>query len=305
MGPRIEAMTTFLLSATTGNQRHRMAMIALAAWMTATPAVASEGPTSDAFERALAREYRGLFVETARLLARDSGWIEKARRARRGERVTPERPERWPVPGDRRQLVTDAYARLTAVLSADAHRTVPALSARAQRYYDCWLTRLSARAPSAPTLACRNAFFSALSWVEAAVTPVKTGTRFTRSLTYAYLDYATARADLDDDAGARYFAKKGLAAGEGALVMPETTARWNLLGGSELPQVVRARRRLVAALDEVGRERRPDHAARAQVAFDCWLAATAARRSEARANACRKQFLDGLVALEFRRAIGQ
>jgi OOP family OmpA-OmpF porin len=66
------------------------------------------------------------------------------------------------------------------------------------------------------------------------------------------------------------FARKGIAAGNGEMVMPEDTANWML--SDDMAEVfVDARDVLMGALDGGGREIAPDEAAKAQASFDCWI----------------------------------
>ena len=58
--------------------------------------------------------------------------------------------------------------------------------------------------------------------------------------------------------------------GQGELVLPDTVeSRW--LAADRAEELSAARARLLAALDQGGRDRAPGPAADAQVAFDCWL----------------------------------
>lgn len=95
---------------------------------------------------------------------------------------------------------------------------------------------------------------------------------------------------------AAYFARKGLAAVDGVLVMPEAVqpGGW---GGSEagFADLARARSELVVQLENGGREMAPADAAAAQASFDCWV-----RRGDA---ACHRRFMSSLEALKA--ALGQ
>jgi len=66
------------------------------------------------------------------------------------------------------------------------------------------------------------------------------------------------------------FARKGIAAGSGEMVMPEETANW-MLPDDKAQVFADARASLVSALDGGGREIAPDEAAIAQANFDCWI----------------------------------
>jgi OOP family OmpA-OmpF porin len=72
------------------------------------------------------------------------------------------------------------------------------------------------------------------------------------------------------DAG--YFARKGMAAVNGTIVMPEAiSSDWGIRD-QDVGEILNARAMLLNALDNGGRDRVPDRAASAQVRFDCWMA---------------------------------
>jgi hypothetical protein len=107
--------------------------------------------------------------------------------------------------------------------------------------------------------------------------------------------------DRADYADADYFARKGIAAESGALVPPEDNANWAI--PLEEPyhfrtQMAQARLRLVNDLDNGGRDRFPSLAARAQVAYDCWLERTEDDWASEFDGACHKDFIATITALE-------
>jgi len=98
-----------------------------------------------------------------------------------------------------------------------------------------------------------------------------------------------------------YFARKGIAAEHGALVPPEDNANWAI--PLEQPygfrtQMAQARARLVNDLDRGGRDRFPGLAARAQVAYDCWLERTEDNWAQEFDGQCHKDFIATITALE-------
>jgi outer membrane protein OmpA-like peptidoglycan-associated protein len=98
-----------------------------------------------------------------------------------------------------------------------------------------------------------------------------------------------------------YFARKGIAAERGALVPPEDNANWAI--PLEQPygfrtQMAQARARLVNDLDSGGRDRFPGLAARAQVAYDCWLERTEDDWAREFDGQCHKDFIATITALE-------
>ena len=67
-----------------------------------------------------------------------------------------------------------------------------------------------------------------------------------------------------------HFEFKAVDAAKGELVLPDAVeSRW--LAADRAEELAAARARLLAALDQSGRDKAPEPAARAQVAFDCWL----------------------------------
>ena len=98
-----------------------------------------------------------------------------------------------------------------------------------------------------------------------------------------------------------YFARKGIAAEHGELVPPEDNANWAI--PLEQPygfrtQMAQARVRLVNDLDNGGRDRFPGLAARAQVAYDCWLERTEDDWAKEFDGQCHQDFIATITALE-------
>jgi OOP family OmpA-OmpF porin len=98
-----------------------------------------------------------------------------------------------------------------------------------------------------------------------------------------------------------YFSRKGIAAQHGQLVPPEDNANWAI--PLEQPygfrtQMAQARVRLVTDLDNGGRDRFPGLAARAQVAYDCWLERTEKDWQKEFDGQCHKDFIATITALE-------
>jgi OOP family OmpA-OmpF porin len=98
-----------------------------------------------------------------------------------------------------------------------------------------------------------------------------------------------------------YFSRKGIAAEHGALVPPEDNANWAI--PLEEPyhfrtQMAQARVRLVNDLDNGGRDRFPGLAARAQVAYDCWLERTEDDWAKEFDGQCHRDFISSITALE-------
>ncbi len=127
------------------------------------------------------------------------------------------------------------------------------------------------------------------------------GGNFIQESAHDYAGLADMMARLGDWGDVDYFARKGLAAERGAVVPPEDNANWAI--PLEQPfgfrtQMSQARQRLVVDLDGGGRDRFPGLAARAQVAYDCWLERTEDDWAHEADGACHKDFLATIGALE-------
>jgi len=66
-------------------------------------------------------------------------FARKGARAATGEPVPPEDPSRWDIPAPALPALAEAYARLMADFADGARERVPALAAKAQVSFDCWL----------------------------------------------------------------------------------------------------------------------------------------------------------------------
>ncbi len=130
------------------------------------------------------------------------------------------------------------------------------------------LTRLCALSLVLVVAACTGA--SSNSTVQALNKAEATGSPFTKRLAAEYRDYANGRQHKAlDYADAIHFARKGLAAASGVVVMPETLDDWDL-SDKNIIEMSKGRADLVDALENGGRELASDKAAVAQARFDCW-----------------------------------
>jgi OOP family OmpA-OmpF porin len=124
------------------------------------------------------------------------------------------------------------------------------------------------------------------------------GPTFTESLAREYRDFALFESDqMYDWTDANYFARKGLAAEQGEVVLPESLDAWNLPEES-LADLQSGRARLVGFLDDGARDAAPELAARAQARFDCWVEQQEENHQPAHIAACREEFLAALDALQ-------
>jgi outer membrane protein OmpA-like peptidoglycan-associated protein len=114
------------------------------------------------------------------------------------------------------------------------------------------------------------------------------GTPFTQALFQEYKDYAKRQAVTEVEwVDAAETARKGLRAGAGEAVQPYDLADRGV-PTSRQAEIAAARKRLVGYLAAGATERVPTAAAKAQVAFDCWLE----REAEGNADqSCRTTFL--------------
>ena len=125
------------------------------------------------------------------------------------------------------------------------------------------------------------------------------GSPFTQQLAAEYRDFANAEQNTNFDyPDALHFARKGLAAAAGEVVLPEPVSDWNLSAEST-DALAAARARLMSAFDAGAREIAPKEAAMAQGRFDCWI------ENEEEGNtfqegrlSCRQGFEDVMNALE-------
>jgi OOP family OmpA-OmpF porin len=125
-----------------------------------------------------------------------------------------------------------------------------------------------------------------------------TGSAFTQALTKEYRDFALYEADeMYDWPDASYFARKGLAAAAGEVVLPEELANWDL-PADKVDEMSAARSKLVGLLDNGGRDNAPEIAARAQAKFDCWVEQQEENHQPDHIAACRDEFFAALAELE-------
>ena len=97
-----------------------------------------------------------------------------------------------------------------------------------------------------------------------------TGSPFTKNLTVSYKNYVKSRQRALDYSDAKHFARKGLMAAQGKVVMPEPLSNWHLDENSA-KELRASRVELLQVLDAGGRSQAPIEAAAAQFAFDCWM----------------------------------
>lgn len=143
---------------------------------------------------------------------------------------------------------------------------------------------------------CSN--FDAHSEVEALNEAQAVGSPFTQALAGEYRTFAnTEMHDMMDYPDAIHFARKGLAAAAGEVVMPEPISDWNL-NPEHMEELSTARGRLVVAFDLGAREVAPQQSAVAQAKFDCWIEQQEENWQDKDIAACKSGFMDAMDALE-------
>ncbi len=142
--------------------------------------------------------------------------------------------------------------------------------------------------------------FSAQDNIEAAKMAGPPSGAFNAALQQEYIGIAQMEVDESDYQHGDLFARKGIAAGNGEMVMPEDPANW-MLPANMADEFSSARQSLLAALDGNGRTKAPSDAARAQAMYDCWIQEQEVRNEghqPADIEACRKGFWDALAVVE-------
>jgi len=137
---------------------------------------APASPTT--FTQGLAMEYSGFAtsLSSTPMTTQSGDWVDadyfsrKSLKADGGEMVLPENNSNWLVPledgyGFRTQLA-DGRKRLLTVLDAGSRDRAPALSARAQVRYDCWVEQMERDWQLGSNGTCRSEFLTALDELE-------------------------------------------------------------------------------------------------------------------------------------------
>lgn len=135
------------------------------------------------------------------------------------------------------------------------------------------------------------------SEIEALNQAQPSGSPFTQYLAAEYRDYANLKnKQMMDYPDAIHFARKGLAAASGDVVMPEPLSDWNLLP-KHMEELGTARGRLVNAFDLGARDIAPQLSAIAQARFDCWIEQQE-ENWQKDVTSCKSQFNDAMNQLE-------
>ncbi len=125
------------------------------------------------------------------------------------------------------------------------------------------------------------------------------GSPFTQRLTAEYRAYMKTKQKWLDYADAKHFAKKGLLAAEGQVVLPEPLSNWHL-DDISAKEIRAARIELLQALNGGGRAMAPFEAALAQAKFDCWIEQAEQSWASNLPPACRAEFERAMAELNAR-----
>lgn len=124
------------------------------------------------------------------------------------------------------------------------------------------------------------------------------GSPFTQALTDEYRSFSNSEMNqMFDYPDALHFARKGLAAAKGEVVMPEPISDWNLTPPHQ-EELGTARGRLIAVYDRGARDSQPQLAAHAQAKFDCWIEQQEEDWQKNDIVGCKSEFLDAMNQLE-------
>jgi len=123
---------------------------------------------------------------------------------------------------------------------------------------------------------------------------------FDAALQQEYIGIAQMEVDEADWMHGDRFARKGTAAGNGEMVMPEEVGDW-VLSAEKQQELTSARGQLTTALNDGGRDKAPAEAAKAQAMFDCWIQEEDSKHEGHQPDdiaACRSAFWDNLAIVQ-------
>lgn len=120
---------------------------------------------------------------------------------------------------------------------------------------------------------------------------------FRHGLYSGYLDLADSHAAAGESFSASFYAYKARAAARGEPVSPERLDDWEL-PEARRPVLLVARARLMASIAQGQRRLGADHAAQAQVMFDCWIVREETAGRTTPVDSCRQPFWNALANLD-------
>lgn len=135
--------------------------------------------------------------------------------------------------------------------------------------------------------------------VETARGTTPTGSAYDTALYQEYLALAQDQADAGDVEDANRFAGKAIAAAKGETVLPASQAERPIpsIKGSRF-EAGTMRDMLLSAKEDGAAERVPNHLARAQAMYDCWLEAFAEQSDKDDIARCRKGYDEAMAKIE-------
>lgn len=173
--------------------------------------------TGSQFTQSLAEGYRA-FADAE---AKEYDWIDsrhfaqKGLAAAQGKVVLPENPADWGTRLLPVQVLTDARTRLTNALDSGGRNRNPAVAAKAQVGYDCWLEQLEEGWQTKDIEACRTQFETNLAELEGAKPAAPTPTaaeavdRFTVFFDFADSQLSPIALSIVEEAAAAAKSAKG------------------------------------------------------------------------------------------------
>ncbi len=124
------------------------------------------------------------------------------------------------------------------------------------------------------------------------------GSPFTKYLAAEYRDYANQEQyKTKDFPDALHFARKGIAAANGEIVMPEPLDDWDL-DKVHIDEMTEARAMLVEVLENGARDMAAETSAVAQARFDCWVEQQEEDWQNTNHNNCKNEFFAALNKLQ-------
>jgi OmpA-OmpF porin, OOP family len=153
---------------------------------------------ANSFTAALASEYAALAASLDREgdVADADYFARKGVTAGSGAAVPPENNANWAIPLEQpyglRTKLAQERTRLLAALDGGARDRAPALAARAQGRYDCWVERMEDNWSAAQTGACATEFLAAMDQLEGKTAGAATGAA-AASLVNVFFEFDRAR----------------------------------------------------------------------------------------------------------------
>lgn len=123
------------------------------------------------------------------------------------------------------------------------------------------------------------------------------GSTYDRDLYSGYVGLSENEYNEGDYRDSDNFAMRAIDAAQGESVEPEMIEARNLPADS-VPELSAARQRLVAAQASGAAARKPQDAAAAQLAFDCWMQEQEENRQPDDIARCREEFMTALASIE-------